>query len=155
MIADVLTPLLGLDTMIQNSLSLSIGHGSCHFLVNTAGERTQLEHMGKHLYMIACPSQHGLSHCFKGSLSQLIGFPPSDKELHEPSLASNSSSSPDLDEDRSQHPRNTDSLDFPCQAVRPAALAAHDVSSFELQSGMEVVADTGGKLPAQSFYPQL
>ena len=153
--ADVLTPLLGLDTMIKNSWSLYVDHDLSHFLVNLVGDRTQLEHMGRHLYMIASPSQHGLSHCIIGSLSQVIGFLPADRDLHEQSLASNSSSSPDLDEDRSQHQRNTDSLDFPCQPVRPAALAAHDASSFELQSGMEVVADTGGELLAQSFYPQL
>ena len=80
-VADVLTPLLGLDTMIQNSLSLCLEHAWCPFLVNPAGERTQLEHIGKRLYMIACHSQHGLSSSLKGSLSQPIGVLPSDKEL--------------------------------------------------------------------------
>ena len=83
MIADVVTPLLGLDIMIKNSLSLHVEHDLQHVLVNPAGDKTQLEHMGRHLYMIACPSQHGLSHCFIGSLSQVIGFLPADKELHE------------------------------------------------------------------------
>ena len=72
-IADVVTPLLGLDSMIKDRLSLHVEHDFQHFLVNPAGDRTQLEHMGRYLYFIACPSQHGLSQCFPGSLSQVIG----------------------------------------------------------------------------------
>ena len=48
-IADVATPLLGLDSMIKDSLSLHVGHDLQHVLVNTAGDRTQLVHMGRHL----------------------------------------------------------------------------------------------------------
>ena len=88
MIADVATPLLGLGSMKKGSLSLHVEHDLQHFLVNPAGDRTQLEHMGRHLYLIACPSQHGLSQCFPGNLSQVIGFLPEDKELHEQELAS-------------------------------------------------------------------
>ena len=87
-IADVVTPLLGLDIIIKNRLRLQVEHDSQHALVNPAGDRTQLEQMGRHLYMIACPSQHGLSRCVIGSLSQVIGFLPEDKELHEQRLAS-------------------------------------------------------------------
>ena len=58
-IADVVTPLLGLDIIIKDRLSLQVEHDSQHVLVNPAGDRTQLEHMGRHLYTIACPSQHG------------------------------------------------------------------------------------------------
>ena len=68
-IADVVTPLLGLDVMIKESLSLHVEHDSQHVLVNPAGDKTQLEHMGRHLYMIACPSQNGLSQCF---IEQLV-----------------------------------------------------------------------------------
>ena len=78
-IADVVTPLLGLDSMIKANLSLHIEHDLQHFLVNPAKDRTQLEHMGRHLYLIACPSQHGLSQCFIGSLSHVIGILPEDK----------------------------------------------------------------------------
>ena len=81
-LAVVVTPLLGLDIMIKDSLSLQI-HDFQHVFVNSAGDKTKLEHMGRHLYMIACPSQHGSSHCVKGSLSTVIGFLPQDKELHE------------------------------------------------------------------------
>ena len=153
MVADVLTPLLGLDTMIQNSLSLSLEHALCAFLVNAAGERTQLEHMGKHLYMIASHSQHGLSSSFKGSLSQPIGVLPSDKELHEQSLASISSSSTDLDEDRSQSLREQDSVDLQCQDVLSAAWTAHDESSCDLYFGTTPLSPSGGE-PLQSFYPK-
>ena len=76
----------------------------------------QLEYMGRHLYLIACPSQHGLSHCFTGSLSQVIGFLPADKELHEQMLASRSSSSTDLDEDPSKPQVEQDSLTFSVSA---------------------------------------
>ena len=39
--ADVLTPLLGLDTMIKNSLSLHVEHDQKHYLVIPAGDTTQ------------------------------------------------------------------------------------------------------------------
>ena len=39
-IADVVTPLLGLDIMIKDSLSLQIEHDLQHFLVNSAGDKT-------------------------------------------------------------------------------------------------------------------
>ena len=117
-IADVVTPLLGLDSMIKDSLSLHVEHDLQHFLVNPAGDGAQLEHMGRHLYLIACPSQHGLSQCFIGSLSQVIGFLPEDKELHEQELASSSSSSIDLDEDPSKQQVEQDSLNFQCQQSR-------------------------------------
>ena len=88
-IADVVTPLLGLDTILKDSLSLHVGQNSGAFsLVNPVGERTKLEHMGKHLYMIACPSQHGLTNCLLGSLSHAIGFLPADQELQTQKTAS-------------------------------------------------------------------
>ena len=80
-IADVVTPLLGLEIMIQDSLSLTIDHDFQHCLVNPAGDKTKLEHVGRHLYLIACPSQHGLSPCFFGNVSQVTGFLPEDKQL--------------------------------------------------------------------------
>ena len=122
-IADVVTPLLGLDSMIKDSLSLRVEHDLQHFLVNTAGDRTQLVHMGRHLYLIACPSQHGLSHCFPGSLSHVIGFLPADKELHAQELASRSSSSIDLDEDTSKQQVEQDNLTFQRQHVLRTAFA--------------------------------
>ena len=80
-IADVVTPLLGLDAMLHESLSLHLGHDSKHFLVASGGERTQLEHKGKHLYLIACPSKLGSSNLFACNLSNVVGFLPSDMQL--------------------------------------------------------------------------
>ena len=120
-IADVVTPLLGLDSMIKDSLSLHAERDLQHVLVNTAGDRTQLVHMGRHLYLIACPSQLGLSHCFPGSLSHVSGFLLADKEFHEQELASRSSSSIDLDEDTSKHQVEQDSLTFQRQQLLRAA----------------------------------
>ena len=145
MIADVLTPLLGLDTMIKNSLSLHVEHDQKHPLANPAGDTTQLEYMGRHLYLIASPSQHALSHCLTGRLSHVIGFLPADKELHEQMLASRSSSSTDLDEDPSQ----------PQEHVVSATVVEHDELSLELSTGKGEFADSGGELRVQSFYPKL
>ena len=153
MIADVVTPLLGLDSMIKDSLSLHVEHDLQHFLVNPAGDKIQLEHMGSHLYLIACPSQHGSSHCFIGSLSQVIGFLPEDKELHEQKLASRSSSSIDLDEDTSKQQEEQDSLNFQCQHVLQAAFDEKDDLSLDLMPSKEEVADSGGVLQATSFLP--
>ena len=96
-IADVVTPLLGLEIMIKHSLSLTAERYFQHYLVNPAGHKTKLEHIGRHLYMISCPSQQGLSPCFLDSLSQVRGFLPADKNLHDQSLALRSSSSHAID----------------------------------------------------------
>ena len=148
-----MTPLLGLDIIIKNSLNLQVEHDLQHVLVNPEGDKTQLEHMGRHLYLIACPSQHGLSPCFTGSLSQVIGFLPADKELHEQMLASRSSSSTDLDEDPSKQQVAQNSLNFCCQHVLPAAFDEKDNLSFELVPSKGEVADSGGELQSTSFHP--
>ena len=152
-IADVLTPLLGLDTMIENSLSLHVENDLQHFLVNPERDTTQLAHIGRHLYVIACPSEHGLSRCFIGSLSHIIGFLPADKELHEQGLASRCSSSTDLDEDISKHQREQDSFTLQCQYVVPIDMVEHDHPSFELSSGKGEVADTGESFEYRAFTP--
>ena len=152
-IADVATPLLGLDIKIKDRLSLQVEHDAQHVLVNPAGDRTQLEHMGRHLYMIACPSQHGLSQCFIGNLSQGIGFLREDKELHEKMLASRSSSSIDLDEDTSEQQVEQDSLNLQCQHVLQEAFDDNDDLRFDLVPCKEEVADSGGELHAPSFHP--
>ena len=109
-IADVVTPLLGLDSMLHESLSLHVGQNSKHYLVAPGGERTQLEHKGKHLYLIACPSKLGSSNCIMSSLSKVVGFLPSDKQLDNQKVAlSSSSSSPDLVEDLSEQEASQDS----------------------------------------------
>ena len=153
MIADVVTPLLGLDIMIKDSLSLQIEHDLQQFLVNPAGDKTKLEHIGRHLYMIACPSQYGLPQCFLGSLSQVIGFLPEDKELHEQRLASRSSSSIDLDEDTHKQQAEQDSLNFQCQHVLQEAFDDNDDLSFQCVPCKEEVADSGGELQLPSFHP--
>ena len=135
-IADVVTPILGLDTLMQHNLSLSFEHDQ-HFLVDKTGKRNQLEHMGRHLYLVACPLQHGLSTCFRGSLSDVIGFLPEDKEIHEQETALRSSSSTDLVEDRSFS----------------ESLHVHDQSSFVCVLCHEEVAVSGGELSATSFHP--
>ena len=152
--ADVVTPLLGLDSMTKDRLSLRVEHNLQHFLVNPAGDRTQLEHMGRHLYLIAWPSQHGLSPCFPGSLSQVIGFLPEDKELHEQELASRSSSSIDLDEDTRKQQVEQDSLTFQRQQVLRAAFDEKEDPIFDdLMPSKEEVADSGGELQAHSLHP--
>ena len=135
-IADVVTPILGLDTLMQHNLSLSFEHDQ-RFLVDKTGKRTQLEHMGRHLYLVACPLQHGLSTCFRGSLSDVIGFLPEDKETHEQETALRSSSNTDLVEDRSFS----------------ESLHVHDQSSFVCVFCHEEVAVSGGELSATSFHP--
>ena len=131
-IADVVTPLLGFDTILQHSLSLHVELDLQWSLVNPAGDKTQLERMGKHLYLLACPFQHGLSTCIPGSLSEAIGLLPEDKEIHDQHVASRSSSSIDLDEDTrsKEEEAERDSLNFQCHSVSPKASHAHGNSSF-------------------------
>ena len=160
-IADVVTPLLGFDTILQHSLSLHVEHDLDlqRSLVNPAGDKTQLERMGKHLYLLACPLQHGLSTCIPGSLSEAIGLLPEDKEIHDQHVASRSSSSIDLDEDRrskeeeeeeEEEEAERDSLNFQCHSVSPKAPHAHGNSSFVCVF-CEDAADSGGELSQSSL----
>ena len=89
-----------------------------------------LRKAGKHLYLVAFPFQHGLSHCGKGSLPEPIGFLPEDKELHDQKLAWQSSSSTDLVEDQSFL----------------ESLHVHETSACLRLSCDEEVAVSGGKL---------
>ena len=152
-IADVVTPFLGLDSMIKDRLSLHVDQGRQYFLVNHAGDKTQLEHMGRHLYLIACPSQHGLSQRVSGSLSHVTGFLPADKELYEQQLASRPSSSIGLDEDTSEQQVQQDSLNFQCQLVLQEAFDATADLPLDHVPSKEEVADSGGELQADRFHP--
>ena len=87
-------------------------------------------------------------------MSQPIGVLPSDKELHEQSLASISSSSTDLDEDRSQSLREQDSVDLQCQDVLSTAWTVHDESSFDLSCGTTTLVASGESL-CRAFTPRL
>ena len=137
-IADVVTPILGLETIMQH---------------NTAGKRTQLEHVGKHLYLVACPCQHGLSTCFIGNLSDVIGFLPEDKEIHEQEVALRSSSSPDLVEDQKQEQDEQDSLNFQCHSVLHTSCHEHVKNIFVGVLCDDEVAVSGGELSDNSLHP--
>ena len=128
-----------------------------HFLVNPVGERTKLEHMGKRLYLIACPSQHGLSNVFLGSLSQVIGFLPADRELQTQKSASrSSSSSPDLEEEPTKGQVEQDSVNLQCHPVLQETSDEDGDPSVDLAPGKEEVADTWGEsLTQQAFIPSI
>ena len=152
-IADVVTPLLGLDSMLHESLSLHVGQNSKHYLVSPGGERTQLEHKGKHLYLIACPSKLGSSNCILSSLSRVIGFLPSDRKLENQKVAlSSSSSSSDLVEDLTEQEASQDSWNLHCHPVFEEASEDDSEPSFDLVPGREEVADAGGE--STSFHPK-
>ena len=153
-IADVVTPLLGLDAMLHESLSLHLGHDSKHFLVASGGERTQLEHKGKHLYLIACPSKLGSSSLITCSLSNVVGFLPSDMQLDHDDALSLSSSSTDLVEDTApKEAFSQDSWNLHCHPVFEEASEDDSEPSFDLVPGREEVADAGGE-PHGSFHPK-
>ena len=127
---------------MQHNLSLSFEHDQS-FLVNKAGKSTQLEHMGRHLYHVACPFQHGLSTCFSGNLSDVIGFLPEDKKLHEKEIALRSSSSTDLVEDQKQEQDEQDSLNFQCHSVLHTSSHEHVKGSLVCVLCDEEVAVSG------------
>ena len=138
-IADVVTPILGLDTLLEHNLSLNFGHDDRTFLVNSAGKRTQLQQKGEHLYLVACPFPHGLSTCSRGSLPEVIGFLPEDKGActHDQELALQSSSSTDLVEDKSFL----------------ESLHVHEESNFVCALCEGEVAVSGGELSDHSLHP--
>ena len=153
-IADFVEPLLGLDDILEHCLSLQVSKKK-RYLVNLAGGRTQLEHLGGHLCMIAFPFPHGLTHCFSGSLSQVIGRQLSDKEFREQSSASQSSSSTDLDEDQSKLKGELGSLDFQCHSVLPdPSTASEDELVSEHSPCKGEVQVSGGELRVPSLHPE-
>ena len=79
-IADVEHALLGMDIFMQEQLSLQRGSNNDHYLVNLAGEKTQLQQRGHHLYLEACPCEFGLITCMRSSLPQENGSLLDDKE---------------------------------------------------------------------------
>ena len=105
------------------------------------------------LSLVACPFQHGLSTCFSGSLSDVIGFLPEDKELHEQEIALGSSSSTDLVEDQKQEQDDQDSLNFQCHPVLHTSFHEHVKGSFVCVLCDEEVAVSGGELSDTSLHP--
>ena len=79
MIADVEHALLGMDIFMQQQLSLQRGSNNDHYLVNLAGEKTQLQQRGRHLYLEACPCEFGLIYSMRSSLPQENGSLLDDK----------------------------------------------------------------------------
>ena len=79
-IAEVEHALLGMDIFMQEELSLQRSINNEHYLVNKAGERTQLQQRGHHLYIEACPCESGLIACRGSSLPEQNGSLLDDKE---------------------------------------------------------------------------
>ena len=104
--------------------------------------------------MFACPVQHGLSHCFSGSLSSLFDNLSADKEHLEQSSASQSSSSTDLDEDQSELKGELGSLNFQCHSVLPdpSTASEDDFVTAHVPCKGEV-PDSGGELRVLSLHP--
>ena len=155
-IADVVTPLLGLDSMLHESLSLHLGLNSKHFLVAPGGARTQLEHKGKHLYLVACPSKLGSSNLIMSSLSNVVGFLPSDMQLDHDDALSSSSSSPDLVEDLAQPEASSkDTWYSHCHPVFEEASEDDSEPSFDLVPGRKEVADEVGEPQSERLSPKV
>ena len=152
-IADVVTPLLGLDSLLHERLSLHLGD-SKHYLVAPGGAKTKLEHKGKHLYLIACPSQLGSSNLVCSSLSHVSGFLPSDMQLDHDDALSSSASSFDHDDDLVQQEAFEDTWYSHCHPVFEEASEAESEPSFDLVPGRTEVADAGGELQSESFKPK-
>ena len=79
-IAEVEHALLGMDIFMQEGLSLQRSINNEHYLVNKAGERTQLQQRGHHLYIESCPCESELIPCRGSSLSEQHGSLLDDKE---------------------------------------------------------------------------
>ena len=60
-IADVTQPLIGMDILIANQLSLITNNLHEYYLVNSLGAKTKLQPRGLQLYMPAFPQELGLS----------------------------------------------------------------------------------------------
>ena len=77
-IADVERPLLGLQSLLQNNLSLQLDSSLGHKLVNTEGEKIPLQHLGHQIFLAACPMELELTSSMIGIL-QNDSLMPEDK----------------------------------------------------------------------------
>ena len=77
-IADVERPLLGLQSLLQNNLSLQIDSSQGHQLVNTEGEKIPLQQLGHQIFLAACPLELELTSSMIGIL-QNKSLMPEDK----------------------------------------------------------------------------
>ena len=82
-IADVERPLLGLQSLLQNNLSLQLDRVQGHQLVNLEGEKIPLQQLGQQIFLAACPLKMELTPNLTGSL-QMNSLMPENK-LEEPS----------------------------------------------------------------------
>ena len=73
-IAEVEQALIGMDVFMMRQLSLQRSSNNEHHLVNSAGERTQLQLRGQHLYLEACSRRSGLSTCLGSNLPKPPGI---------------------------------------------------------------------------------
>ena len=87
-IADVEHALLEMDIFMTEQLSLQRGNSNDHYLVNVAGEKTQLQQRGHHLYLEACHCEFGLITCMRSSLPEENGSLLDDKESDQQVAAS-------------------------------------------------------------------
>ena len=85
-IADVEQPLLGLSSLLRRNLSLHLDSNLGHHLGNTAGEKIQLEQRGQQIYLVASPTELGLTHCMIGNLLDNSLSPEAKNLGHEVSL---------------------------------------------------------------------
>ena len=77
-IADVERPLLGLQSLLQNNLSLQLASSQGHQLVNTEGEKIPLQQLGHQIFLAACPMELELTSSMIGIL-QNESLMPEDK----------------------------------------------------------------------------
>ena len=89
------------------------------------------------------------------SLSNVVGFLPSDMQLDHDDALSSSSSSTDLVEDLAQQKASSkDTWYSYCHPVFEEASEDDSEPSFDLVPGREEVADAGGEPQSESFHPR-
>ena len=77
-IADVEKPLLSLRSLLENNLSLHLSSSQGHQLVNSEGEKIQLQQLGQQIFLSACPMELELTSSMIGIL-QNESLMPEDK----------------------------------------------------------------------------
>ena len=82
-IADVEQPLLGLGSLLREGFSLHLDSNLGHHLGNKAGDKIQLEQRGLQIYLVASPTELGLSHCMIGNLLEHSLLPDSKNLVQE------------------------------------------------------------------------
>ena len=130
-IAEVEQALIGMDIFLGQHLSLERSKSNEHYLVNSAGARTQLKLKGQLLYLEACSGEPGLSTCLGSSLPKPSGILLEDEDSDQEEASGDELAFTDLRTQQSKNTANLGTTALPKQGARKHKKPSARTASLE------------------------